>query len=358
MSNISASAQFVILKNHLEKRTEVSFSGRKRVTYKNVEWFLQNATRLVFPPKIKKILRACHKKDRKYEAFNDPIYQHSLVVKDKKCEKLQEAYAARGITIQTGSYDPRIYKVKLTCFSAAEWVDIINKDGGILGVCCSLISHVRDKLINAARDDYYVDSFELCEIVDNLKEHTCGHLSEPLSRLETLWNQIKDDARLHVGGFTVNPTELQDAVSVLARASEVLVWNKLVTESGEDRVYHQKMDRVCQLAKVLPAVRTVYEHLLNCDIPDVDGWAVCDGDEVYMTGLGLSVYRSKERAEYWRDLINKHPNYGKKQRHPELSIRPVRVTVRRGILFMDTEASKSETPHNPPPLQMETDEDA
>ncbi len=344
----NALADYGALEVYLNKKEGIP-KRRKKITRANAQWLLDNVSVTL---DIQRILTACLDKHHKYEAINDPIHQHSLHVKDRECEALVAAYAEKGIDVQCHVYEAKIQKIKIKCLTDAQWVDLFNKDGELLPACCGQISHIRDTMMTVARNDHWIGPWELCEMVDALKNHSHGVVLEVFKPLETLWEAVKGDCKIHQPGYTVDPNELQDAITILENGCRSLSFHDIFSQGGEDPVYCQKMDKVYQLAQVMPAVRTVYNYFLGQNLPEIDGWALCDGDEVYKNPMGLSVYRTAERAEYWKGIIvraeKENRRRGVKLRLQGLAIRPVRVSVKDGIVFMEGRAD-----HHPPDLQLE-----
>lgn len=292
--------------------------GLGRLTYKTVPTLL--AAQL--PRKIRTVLRKCDKRSKTYLPWNDPIYQHNLHVKQVRCDKLVARYAKLGIAVKTGSYNPKVYEVRLDFFTAEQWVDLLDRGGELLTMCCALVSEVRDLLGDAARNGRWMNVRHLAEAATMLRDHSCGDPPEPLDKLCRVWDVVKDDAMLPPMSIPEDPNTVEGAVGVLTWGSSGLQ-DIFMREPPPAEQHWHAVNRLWLMYRLVPAVTTLYNKLLADAPPPLTGYALYQGDEVLTNRLGICVYESEKQAAEWADIMRRD------DRQPV--IRKVRVSVREGI---------------------------
>lgn len=349
--------ELVLILQSMEFPTERNDLRKDR----NIRWLLKNL-RKYNPdhPQVDRALEILDKCDeRKHTA--GPVWQATLREHYAAEAALETEFAEKGYQItcmgRPGD-DPQIYKVKLN-FTAEEWVDLMDTEGEFLPMCCGTISHIRDVLIGCLRDGGMITASDLSEIVQLLKDHhDCGdNDSDPLVRLQQTWDAIKDQAKLRVSGYKIDPSDFLTAFGILYHSSSVIAWN--FPGKDEDEEFERKVSNSTAFIRLLPAIKTIHKHLTELGVEPVDGFAVCEGDEVLQAYRGLAVYRTPERAEEIRKLFNdkeKDERSSARQRkaenkkrairyggdpdeviykHIEYTVRPVRISLEQGITFLD-----------------------
>ncbi len=238
---------------------------------------------------------------------------------------LEEKYAKLGIkVIVYGS----LFDIKLD-FTPEEWVDLINTEGEYLPICCANISRVRDIIVNAARHEHLVSAEELREAYVLLKDHGCETIDDehPLDYLMKLWESVKDDVekRPLVAKDINDPME---AIDVLFQASGSIAVDDLFRKSSEDQRYNSLLLRNLELARLIPAIRTLYAKIEELNPGPVEGWGIFKGDDLARTRYGSAIYNHKEYAlEAGGDLDG-------------FCVKPVRVTIQNGVEILDRDPVK------------------
>jgi hypothetical protein len=284
------------------------------------------------------LLRACDESDPNYDAGRSPLWQQICHDHEAEQDAMKARYREKGYEITTSGWPgtpSRIYAVRLN-FTPEEWVDILSKEGEFLPACCATISAIRDRLMSAVREDGFVQSSDLCEIAELLRDHgtECeSEESDPINRMIKTWDDIKDEADLHVLACPENPNDLEDAFSILARSSEILYYNCLFDHSGADEYFEHNVCLYGELVKVLPAIRTIANELNSRPIAPFKGFAICDGDKVCHALGGMAIHRTKEKADRIAMLWNCE-RQGTETVN-EYMVRPVRITWEHGIEYLD-----------------------
>lgn len=270
---------------------------------------------------------------------------------------------------------PTIRAFKLP-FTAEEWLDIVNKEGNFLPMCCATISNARDILIAQLREDRYIDCSEALQFTELLGSHDgfewlrgdeepkesnhrgWNKSADPFYKFWRIWRVIRPHANLlySLGRPKVEPNKNPDYVHPIHEALGV-------AHGGLDALYYalscfgrgqqddpdwMKQQRVAQrkliIARTLPALRSVLDHIGHIDFGDYDGFAICSKESpshVVSNRLGHCIFQSEKDAQ---DMIDawanpedheKEPPPHRKKIRDSVIIRPVRVSSRTGLTFTD-----------------------
>lgn len=111
---------------------------------------------------------------------------------------------------------------------------------------------------------------------------------------------------------------LNDCIKIIAQNAAAISWDDLC---GSDQ---GPVCRIMSYARMLPALRTVTRELEASQFPTVEGYAACDGDMVLETVAGPMIFDTEEKALTFI-----------KNGDAKWIVRPVRITVREGLQFLD-----------------------
>jgi hypothetical protein len=273
--------------------------------------------------------------------------------------------------------EPRNYveAIKIP-FSGDEWIDLMSTEGNALGACCATISNARDILLGQLRGDRWIDGGELWEFVELLAHHdgfeymlpqTDENFEEwksynfaepkddPIYRLWEIYDKTKEHfvvRKPHVDPYAEDAPirePIQAALSLLYSGITGLYWSTSCFErDDEDRnpawMKQQKhAHRQLTIARLLPALRDVLQHVDSLDMGDFDGFAVCKVDEptaVLDNRMGLCVFHTKKEAQKMIDAWAKTEDenvedMGRRDIRKKTMIRPVHVSSKTGLTFKD-----------------------
>jgi len=246
-------------------------------------------------------------------------------------EELFEKYDKLGLEIVSDGNPAQIVEVYLDCFSSEEWVEIVNKEGELLGSCCATISEIRDTLIDVLRNNYSISTCDLHDIVETLNYHNGECETENCVvqlRLSDLWEKIKEDSKLEERICKVDPTNIKDAFSILYQSSAVMAWNFL-NKSGEDGQFNHDSIRYQEFIKILPAIKTIYNSIVDSKFEPFEGFAICDGAEMLKLRSGVFLFPTYDKAKKIVDEIEQIKN------NKKYTIRSVKLSLDNGTQFKD-----------------------
>jgi hypothetical protein len=244
-------------------------------------------------------------------------------------QKLIDKYLDQGIEICTNGNPEKIYKLKLP-FTSDEWMDLMDTEGKSLGACCAVISDVRDTLMATLRERGWIRATDLKEIVDALKEHREVHSSssEPQAVMARIWEAIKEDVDLfNIAARPHDPNDLNDAFSILNRSAANLSWDNLFTRSTPESENKHTLLQMTHFARLVPTIKTIYDHLVKNGMEPVFGFAVAEGEKIVpLRNEGFAIFPTVEEAKEILDYLN--------QEESRFSIRNVKVSLEEGVVFL------------------------
>ncbi len=240
-------------------------------------------------------------------------------------------------------------------------------------MCCGNISHARDILTSCLRDGRWIKGRDLWEFVETLKNHDGFEYMLPIDNdkheeykswrgenpdkdpIYRLW-QVYDKIKGHL--YTSRPflgappqdapirQPIQLALSILNLTITQLWWSTSALSrplKNEPAWMKDQKDAQRQLtiARMMPALRDVMEHIDELDLGDFEGFAICEQEEPDMlikNNLGLCIYRTKEEAQKMIDTWaiqddNCVEDTYKKEVRKKTVIRPVSVSSKEGLYF-------------------------
>lgn len=261
-----------------------------------------------------------------------------------------------------------IYVDKLQIpWTPEQWVGVIHREGQWLGVCCGVVSAIRDHLMSALANGGWVSPQDLENIIKLMKSHDGfdewflpefvlddDTLANPLYLLVRMWDAVKDRR-------WASWVDVPEKRSMLLRqelAGETLEgalrWFNVVElyqncrgtrrqdtdeeqESSRNSTSRYLVRSELALARVLPALAAFTNSLKWRTAFPIDGFAIVrkdDRDVVVETPDGHAIYGTDDEAldvvGFW--CTNDQDNAPKVD---DFEIRPVEVSAQRGIVFKD-----------------------
>ena len=264
-------------------------------------------------------------------------------------------------------------------FSPQEWLDIISSDSEILGSCCATISNARDILYAQARHGRWIDAKDLWEFVEILSHHdgfeymlpqthenyeewscwydkTAKPTDDPIYRLWEVYDKTKDHLKLKVPHDKPYPEDskvrepVHAAISTLYDGVHNLFWSTSCFSEGRENdpqwmVDQKRARRQLTIARLLQDLLT---HIDTLDLGDFDGFAICKRDElddICRNMLGKCIFTTEAEAQgmierwskSWDETEERNENW--ECPRDTMVVRPVRVSSKTGLTFLDTEGS-------------------
>lgn len=255
-------------------------------------------------------------------------------------------------------------------FSAEEWVSIYQQngyhnmqdfepevqhlldlafrnDGEISGMDLRRIAEVMSEWeFDPAEDDIYIpfkNAPALADMVEYAKQH--WHALQPIDKVAYAWHLINgyhttDDKAVNRPYADENP--LVSALKTIQQSSFMLYFEDMFGK--EDAIDQQLTNRTMEIARIMPALKTVLEKVSTIAPAPMEGFVLVDTDvgpeAVASDGYGYCFYRTIEATEtaykLWaktKKELEGHAAY--KLRHTNLGMRRVRVSVANGFEFLD-----------------------
>lgn len=253
-------------------------------------------------------------------------------------------------------------------WTPTQWVGVVHREGQWLGVCCGIISAIRDCLMSFLANGGWVTPRELEEVIGLLRTHDgfmewfeAGFTPDPDTRTNPLyllvrvWDAVKD--RQWASWMDVPERDRKRSCETAARSLEdalrvygyVEMFHSSTDHLDEDakrkaNVRHQ-LDVSIALSRVIPALREFTDSLKWRTGLPIDGVAIVrkeDRGVVLDTRRGPCIYPDETEAnktvEFW--CTNDQDNQGHGPPKPEdFELRPVRVTLQKGIEFLDSSSA-------------------
>lgn len=233
------------------------------------------------------------------------------------------------------SYDGEsIYHVQFN-FPDEVWLDIANKDGDLLPICCGDISAIRDQFIAALRDDRSMDASSLQAVAMNAVGHEFadGH---PVRLICDLYKEIKDKLTIRTDLLSTDTNNIEDVIHHVAMNK---IWefasNELWDKCSADTNIKYCSSRNRKLYELFPFVKTLYEKLLSTGYNPVEGYALvrlANNEIIEVKRNTLGIWAEKEDAE---DMLEQMIECNYLKVH-EVEIKIVRVSVENGIEFIES----------------------
>ena len=266
---------------------------------------------------IKSILHSCT-----LPGGASPLWQFRLKEAKRKEEELNKKFLEKGIVVRSRcdaeTLEARIHSVKLN-FTNDQWVDLLNSEGEFLPACCNKISAVRDILSFSLRGGKEITLRELKNAVELIESH-CegGELNECEKYIVNLWNEVKDYYKCNEKPLATDFKNFKKALSVVEKASYSLYWTR-----GDDE--ERKLHTMYDFARMLPALKTIFDHLKSVEFPELTCYVVFYENEILETLGGPAICEKKEQAEY---IVSRNKDIN-------LVVKQGVLSVEKGLVFND-----------------------
>jgi hypothetical protein len=267
-----------------------------------------------------------------------------------------------------------------------DWCRICMNDGEeYMGGCCGSMSAVQDVVNKWFRfDSGWVSCDELSEVAQAFVDHgdgwwkdwgacqeqgliedgeTLGDFIERIIANEAdsappdrkpRWGNFSAWDKIHLVWFIVkghyaprvpkgygdHMSEWDKAVSMLSRGCTAISWHRMFQE---DESPQKRANYLLILARILPALRTVWTSIEEVAPEPFEGLALIDKeagpDKVASNGRGLCVFSSRKEVDEILDLWRRQDAEQEEPRtkpvDERIGVRPVRISVQEGLVFTD-----------------------
>lgn len=254
---------------------------------------------------------------------------------------IKRKYAAQNILIRTGWRKEKVDEVKIE-LPDNVWMDLFDLEGENLGSCCATISAVRQIIMEAAHNSRYMKAESLYKLVMYVKGHS--HDDEKndsvFQYFFDLWDKIKEDVEIEQFGLPTDPNDPWDCLNVIWRSSSLMSIERMFRQSSDpESEFRYSATMGLEFLKVYPALKTLFEKIKDLDIPAVEGFAVCSGDEL-IESSGLEVFLNSKIAEQIAKDCNQAEERDFEKNPPKrpkrhFTTRPVRISMDKGLEFLD-----------------------
>ena len=253
---------------------------------------------------------------------------------------------SRWFTPFSVNHDDKITSVQLL-LTPEEWCSCCQKDGDrYVGPCCGNMSEVQDIMNHAFREGGWVRVDELDTMANLMRSHDswCEEdLPDPLDpkvldedpwvRVIAAWETVKGSTHTLAAykPRPLDPTVLKDAIRIASAHLHTLDWWIMYfgTDPTDDDKHPAQVMRADLLYKLVPALNTIHDKIMEADFGPVDGIAMCEPgtDKILNLRRGLAIFPTQDKAdavaEYWR------------KEGVEVAFRPVSVSAQHGVVFND-----------------------
>lgn len=268
-------------------------------------------------------------------------------------------------------HDLPIFTRVLLPFTPEEWCQLCMTEGDhYVGGCCGNMSVLQDEINSIFRDGGYVTCERLADIAESMASHeeedtdyAFSSLGEetleqmvdraknewaavgPWEKMAVIWHVVKDFYGPKIPSAPVKTmSEVDKAVTVLRQS---LTYIQLCGIFGPpdtaEAISQEHVSDLVNLARIAPALKTLTEHLGDLNPGPFEGLALIDKtegpDEIAVNRRGYCIFATQDEVDRMLDLWRKQeaahaekPAVAVDQR---LGTRPVRVTMEKGIEFLD-----------------------
>ena len=318
--------------------TETAIGGTSLISKQNIE----HEIRELAENAIKRMFGGNNEKESK-SVMTEKL--RILTIQEKEEDKVQIEFKMRTkfkVEVQADYHQSgRISKVRLP-FTTSQWTDVLNAQGMYLPSCCGDISYIRDVLTNSLRNDKYIDVGDLSVIAMYLTQHEGGgccsdDTNDPIAIIVELDKKLKPYYRSDkIGSSNVNNPK--DALQQLSQLASEFTMNDFLGATSQEAQDVKKTNHLASLARIIPAVKTVYEKIKELDTGPINGWAVMRGSEIITQRDGRhGIYLSEDLAKSVCEAVIKDAKlFVDKDTKPEdinFNVRSVKISIENGIEF-------------------------
>lgn len=253
-------------------------------------------------------------------------------------------------------------------FTPEEWCRLCMKEGDLyVGGCCGATSAVQDIISHVFRfESGRMSMWDLARLAQLWIDHDEGpqkpnfkdagdldvHIwnwsaLDPWAKMAVLWHLTKEyyvPEEPH--GQSPQRPEVEKAVYDLARGM-VYISHSLMNPDPRNipPVSQKNASRLMTLYRVLPALKTVWEHVQELNPGPLDGYALLDkergGGEIASNWHGLCVFETYEEASKLMDQWRTHESASERERNRQekpiderMEIGRVRISVEKGLEYL------------------------
>ncbi len=283
----------------------------------------------------------------------------------------------RGEPPNRGPQPIDVFEGVLLPLSPVEWMSVAMRDGDhYLGGCCGAMSALQDEIEHVFRfESGWAKCRDLARMASIIENHdeigekvpwndlptpiedlvkalglgTSGLAFDPLTPWEKIalcWHLVREHYSPEVPcAVHKNVTPLDGAIRILARSLEYFSLGHFFVPEGQDSEKTQiEASKLIVLARLLPALKTLNEHIGELGVEPIEGFALVDRergpDAVCSNGYGYCILATRAEADelfrLWTKQAEQYEDDDRKKHlHDHIGIRPVRVTREKGIEFLD-----------------------
>jgi hypothetical protein len=261
-------------------------------------------------------------------------------------------------------------------FTAEEWCAIAMRESDhYIGGCCGTTSAAQGYVNAAFQDGGYISGKDLSELADLLAHHdepvkafcTFNEPKEPIadlvekavkrwkkidpwSKIALLWHVTKNFIGPEVPrAYGKHMSELEVAMSTVEDLLRYLSFERVFkwgrTGESEELDSQGTAQRAVLMAKLLPALKVVYDQIKILDAGPFEGFALIDKekgpDAVARNGRGLCLFSTREEVDdllkLWREQEAQYEEKTERDGKIDdrIGVRRVRVTTEKGLEFLD-----------------------
>lgn len=230
------------------------------------------------------------------------------------------------LEVQLNFDDTSIENVRIQ-YSPQTWVNVLDREGEILGVCCGNISRIRDILCQALCDSGYIHIRDLAEVHSLIISHDCSSAKKPLKQLVTLWenvNEVLEGKMPELRTSVFNAENVEDCLQALETALPSLIFNKhMFNNDSLEQQHLSKIQTIAMLRTVIPSIHTLHKKIEEICPEPLEGFAVVDKNtgKVLEGRAGLLILKDEEFAKEIANL-------------DKADIKRCRISLENGIEFI------------------------
>ena len=168
-------------------------------------------------------------------------------------------------------------------------------------------------------------------------------------KIACIWHIVKGHYSAEIPcAYGAHMSELEQAASILSKSLTYLSFDRLLLRTGSASQIpdsQAKANRATLMYRLMPALKTLNDHIDQLDLGPVEGFALIDlevgPDAIARNGYGYCVYSTEEEVEkilnHWKQEDELYKDEGTRYRRGKseerLSIRKVRISKEGGIEF-------------------------
>lgn len=279
----------------------------------------------------------------------------------------------RGKTPERRPVDLQLFKSVVLPLTAEDWLNLCQQGGDhYVGGCCGCMSHLQDIMNGIFREEGIFSCGDLEQIALTVESHgdePCGGVSflgtledaleiarkdpsalDPWDKIALAWHIVQGHYTPEVPkALRKDIPPVEAALHVLRHSIHYLSMTHLTRHVFENTDQLPKSEiqsqatSTVQIAKSLPALRTLLDRLSELGMPPTDGFAIIDTeagpDAVASNGFGYCFFQTRQEIEAlvrsWRETEAQYKEETRHSQYRDLAIRRARVSIENGLEFLD-----------------------